>query len=168
MKPADFRPWAENVIRQSATVARVESGGVGEGGEAMPCGTRVTFATGAHLHIGWVGSAPLVGAGAAGEPDAVVTGPPPEPVKVPDLPVSGRLRVADIERHLAALLNNGGHEEVETATGFSSGPGNDPPTTQKYGLRIRFHDGSRVTGLFIQTLSSGQRPGRPYEQREEV
>lgn len=167
MKPQHFAPWAEQTIGQSAAVARVESGGVGRGDEAMPCSTRFTFATGAQVHIGWVCTSPPTGGGAVGEPDAVVTGPIPEPVKVPELRTSGRLRTADIEQHLAALINNGGHEQVQMVRGYTADPklGSD---SQPYGLRIDFHDASTVYGLFIHTLSSGQQPGKPYDQREEV
>jgi hypothetical protein len=169
MKPGDFAPWAEQVIGNSPAVERVEPGGVGAGNDASPCGTRILFATGAQLHIAWISTSPPAGGGAAGEPDPVVSGPPPEPVAVPDLATTGRLATRDIERHLAALINNGGHEQVMDVAGYSTHPqlGSE---AQPYGIRVRNHDGSAVFALFRQTLPRGQQPGRSaeFQQREEV
>ncbi len=168
MKPRDFAPWAEKIIEQSPAVARVEHGPVGEGDEARPDGgTKITFGNGAQLYIGWVGTAPPTKGGATDESDPAMTGPAPTPITVPDLSASGRLRTENIEQHLAALLANGGHDQILDVTGYTADPklGSE---TQPYGLRVRFHDESAVYGLFIHTLSSGQRPGKPYDQRKEV
>jgi hypothetical protein len=166
MKPRDFRPWAEQVFAQSPAVAAVDAVQQPPPEEYITH-THVTFETGARLVIHWVGTSSPNGSGPVGEPDPVVTGPPPAPVKVPDLAASGRLRTAGVEQHLAALLNNGGHDQILDVDGYSAHPklGSE---TQPYGIRVRFHDESAAYGLFIHTLSSGQRPGAEFDQRKEI
>lgn len=165
MKPRDFAAWAEPVIGQSPAVAAVDRMPDGD----PPCVTRVELATGAQIYLQWVGGAPPTGAAPAGEPDPAVTGPAPAPVQVPELATRGHLRTADVEQHLAALLANGGHDQIVDVSGYSTDPklGSD---TQPYGIRVRFHDGSEVYALFRYTLPRGAAPssGGEFKQREEV
>lgn len=165
MKPADFSPWAERIIGQSPAIASISRAP----SDDPPCISRVELATGAQVYIQWVATAPPTGNAPVGEPDAAVTGPPPAPVKVPELATSGTLRTEDIERHLAALLNNGGHEEVMDVMGYTQDPalGSEEQT---YGLRIRCHSGSNVYGLFRYVLPRGATPaqGGEFKQRKEV
>lgn len=165
MKPEPFRPWAQEQFAKSVAVASVDGVQDEQRENAHITYTHVTLATGAKIVIHWVGSSPPVPV----DPDNPVTGQPPAPVKVPELATSGRLRTADIEEHLAALLNNGGHEQVLDVTGYSADP-KLGGATQPYGIRIRFHDESIVYGLFRHTLSKGQQPGQhtEFNQREEV
>lgn len=167
MKPRRYQPLAEDLIRQSPAVASVDAVPNGEPGNEHIIYTRITFATGAQIIIHWVSTSPQAGSGAVGEDDAVVTGPPPEPVTVPELATSGRLKTRDIEQHLAAVLNNGGSDEIRDVAGYSQDPklGSDQ---QPYGIRIRFHDESAVYGLFRQMAPAGARPGGDFQQREEV
>jgi hypothetical protein len=165
MKPAHFAPWAEQTIGQSPAVASVTRVPDAD----PPCVTRVELATGAQIYLQWIGGAPPSGSAPVGEPDPVVTGPAPAPVQVPELATRGNLRTADVEQHLAALLNNGGHDQLADVSGYSADPkmGSDQ---QPYGIRIRFHDGSAVWALFRYTLPRGQQPssGGEFKQREEV
>jgi hypothetical protein len=165
MKPAHLASWAEQVIGASPAVAAINRLPVDD----PPCIYRVELAAGGQIHLQWVGGAPPGGGAPAGEPDPVVTGPPPAAVPVPELATTGRLRTADIEAHLAALLAGGGHEQILDVAGYSADPrlGSE---TQPYGIRIRFHDGSAVYGLFRYTLPRGQQPGHntEFKQREEV
>lgn len=165
MKPRDYAEHAEQVIRQSPAIASITRAP----DDDPPCVTRVELATGAQIYVQWVGAAPPNGGGDTGEPDKPVTGPPPAPVKVPELATSGRLRTADIEQHLAALLANGGNTQVRDVAGYSTDPalGSDQ---QRYGIRIRCHDESAVYALFRHTLPKGQQPGHgsEFNQREEV
>lgn len=165
MKPGDFRQWAEQVIAQSPAIASITEAGAKD----VPQMSRVELATGAQIYVQWVGTAPPTGGGATGEPDTVVTGPPPAPVKVPELSTSGRVRTADVEQHLAALLNNAGHDQVLDVTGYSADPALGS-SDQPYGLRVRFHSGASVYGLFRYMLPRGQQPGQggEFKQREEV
>ena len=165
MKPGDFTPWAERVIGGSPAIASVSRAP----GDDPPYVTRVETAAGGQVYIQWVGGTPPEGSAPLGEPDPAVPGPPPEPVKVAQLATSGRLRVRDIEQHLAALLNNGGHDEVADVVGYSADP-DHKSDSQPYGLRIRLHSGGVLKGLFRHTLPAGQQPsgGSEFKQREEV
>ena len=167
MKPRRFRPWAEEQIRKSPAVASVEAIPDDRPGHDYLIYTHVTFTTGAKVIIHMVGTSPSVGGGAVGEDDATVTGPAPEPVKVPELATSGRLKTRDIEQHLAALLNNAGSDEIRDVAGYSQHPqlGSDQ---QPYGIRIRFHDESAVYALFWKMAPAGGQPGGEFQQREEV
>ncbi len=156
-----FQPWAEQVIAQSPAI-----GGVEPGIEGKPAGTRITLATGAQIHIQWVRTSPPTGDKFA-EPESPVIGQPAEPVKVPELPTSGRIRTADVEQYLAALLINGGHEEVAEVTGYSA-ISDRKDREQRYGLRVRAHSGATIYGLFLHTLSSGRQPGHEFDQQDEV
>lgn len=161
MKPGTFAPWAEQLIGQSPAVTAVARSEETD----PPFVTRVAFAAGAQVHVQWVGTSPPK----PEDPDNPVVGVPPKPVKVPELPASGRLRTADVETHLAALLNNGGLDQIADVTGYSADPklGSEE---QPYGVRIRFHDESAVYGLFRHTLSRGQQASAATElkQRDEL
>lgn len=161
MKPGDFRRWAEQVFTQSPAVASVTT--VRDVAEVDV--SRIELATGAAIHMHWVGTSPPK----PEDPENPVTGPPPAPVKIPELSTSGRLRMADIEAHLAALLTNAGNDQVLDVAGYSADPklGSDE---QPYGLRVRFHDESAAFGLFRHTLPKGQQAGRntEFKQRREV
>lgn len=161
MKPNAFADWAEPVIRQSPAVASVTRAPAAD----PPLVSVVELATGAHVHVQWVRSSPPK----PEDPNSPVTGQPPAPVKVPELATSGRLRTADIEQHLAALINNAGHNEILDVTGYSVDPalGSDD---QPCGIRVRCHDESVVYGLFRHTLPRGATPvqGGELKQREEV
>lgn len=163
MKPRRFAEWAEPILLASPAIAAVTEHEIKD----IPRLSRVEFATGAQIIIQWAGTAPPTGGGAPGEGDRVVTGQPPAPVKIPELATSGRLRTRDIEQHLAALLNNGGHEEILDVTGYSQDPklGSE---TQPYGIRIRFHDDSTVYAYFRRMAPAGGQPGGDFQQREEV
>ena len=165
MKPKDWAPWAERIIGQSPAVASITR----VPADDPPYVSRVELATGAQIYVQWVGGTPPEGSAPLGEPDPVVTGPPAPPVKVPELTTSGTLRTEDIERHLAALLNNGGHEEVLDVVGYTQDPelGSE---TQTYGLRVRCHSGATLKGLFRHTLRRGEQPGQgtEFKQRKEV
>ena len=165
MKPAPFRPWAEQQFTASPAIASVDAVQDERADHAYITYTHVTLATGAKIVIHWVGTAPPKPA----DPDNPVTGPPPEPVKVPELPSTGRAKTAEVEAHLAALLNNGGHDQILDVTGYSTDPALGS-AEQPYGLRVRFHDESIVFGLFRYTLPRGQQPssGGEFKQREEV
>lgn len=168
MRPHRFRPWAEDVFRQSPAIASVEAVQDERTGNEHITYTHITLATGARIIVMWVGGAPPGGDPPGGE-ERIVTGPPPEPVKVPDLATSGHLRTADIEAHLVALLNNGGHEEVVEVARSSQRPPlyADDPTP---GIRVRCHSGATISGIFLHTLSRGQQPNSSTEHqpREEV
>lgn len=168
MRPHRFRPWAEDVIRQSPAIASVEAVQDERPGHEHITYTHINLPTGAKIIVMWVGGAPP-GGDPPGSEEKIVTGPPPEPVKVPELATSGRLQTADIEAHLVALLNNGAHDEVAELR-----RGSTQPTIYtegaKPGILIRCHSGATITGIFLHSLGRGQQPTRETEhkKREEV
>lgn len=161
MKPGVFAGWAERVLGQSPAIARISRAPEAD----PPFVSVIELASGAAIHLQWVGTAPPK----PEDPDNPVTGQPPAPVKVPELSTSGRLRTADVEAHLAALLTNAGNDQIMDVTGYTQDPtlGSDG---QRHGIRIRCHDESAVYGLFRHTLPAGQRAvqGGEFKQREEV
>lgn len=166
MRPSRFRVWAEEQIRQSPAIASVEPVQAKPPNEHITY-SHVTLATGARITVHWIGGSPV----GANTPhiDDVITGSPPEPVKVPELATSGRLRVVDIEAHLVALITNGGHEEVESVVASSQQPSIYTDGTS-YAIRVSCHSGHSVTGYFRYILSGGEQPSpsTEFRKREEV
>jgi hypothetical protein len=121
MRIRRFHPWAEEQIAKSPAVATVEPV-VGD----PQFVSHVTFQAGGQVVIQWVGTAPP-GGDHPDSPEKIVTGQPPEPVKTPEVATTGRLKTSDIEHRLAALINNGGHNELADARGYTQM--NAPPTT---------------------------------------
>jgi hypothetical protein len=165
MRIRRFHPWVEEQIAKSPAVASARAAEIpGE----PPFVTHVAFEAGGQIFIHWVGTSPP-GGDHPDNPEEIVTGAPPESVEVPDLATTGRLKTADIELHLAALINNGGHHELAEVGGYTQIPDRDPGN-QPYGLRIRCHSGAMIYGLFRHTLSRSQQPTEQSEfaQREAV
>jgi hypothetical protein len=170
MKPDRYRTWAEEHLRQSPAITSVDA--VQRTGEdAHITDTHVTFTTGAKVIVHWVGADQVGGPNRNPDGSIATTGPAPERVPVPELATSGRLRLLDIEAHLAAVLNNGGHPEVVKVVGRQqdSDP-NHEHRDLECGLRVHCHSGADVFGIFEHTLPPGSRPGpdTKFKQREEV
>lgn len=158
MRPRRFRPWAEEQISRSEAVASVAAVQDDRPGHDYLMYTHVTFVTGAKVIITWVGTAPP-GGDPTGQPETIVTGEIARPREVPPLATSGRLKLLDIEAHLAAMLHNGGHEEIAEVVAFHDRP--DPirdQRTMQYGIHVGCHSGASVIGLMIHTLPRGQQP----------
>ncbi|GLZ16147.1 hypothetical protein Acsp04_63820 [Actinomadura sp. NBRC 104425] len=164
MRLARWEPWVRDVLAASPAVAEVAP--FAEAGiDHKPCGTTIRFATGAQVYVQWVRAS---GAGDDHSvPEEPVTGTPPEPVTVPDLPTSGRLPMRQVEQHLAALINNAGSPEIKSVTGKAAA-GEDGP--RPYGLEVQFHSGHTNYGLFLHTLPAGAKPTQEgeFQQRKEI
>ncbi|TDD69791.1 hypothetical protein [Actinomadura rubrisoli] len=161
MKLNRWQPWAEQTLNdaKSAAVTGVESL------DGDPRCSRITLANGAAIHVQWVRTAPPTGDG--GDEEKIITGEAPAPVDVPDVPVTGKVPTAELERHLAALLANGGNPELISVIGYSQDPklGSD---RQPFGVRVLCHSGAVIFGLFRHTLGAGQTPTQEstFKQRE--
>lgn len=171
MKARDFRPWAEEQLAKSTAVTDVTAVQDDRPENAHITYTHVTFTTGARVVIHWVSSDPVGGKNVHPDGTPIVTGPAPAPAPVPELATAGRLKLLDVEAHFAAMLNNGGHEEVAEALGYHQRA--DPireQRTMQYGLIIGCHSGETVTGLLIHTLPAGRQPGPQtlYKQLDEL
>ncbi len=164
MRADRFAEWVRQVFAQSPAVAGVRESEL----KGIPLATCVELSTGAQIHIQWVRTSPPTG-DAFGEPEQIVTGQVTEPVKIPELATGGRLQTVDVEHHLAALLTNGGSDEVAEVLGYTQTAGRSADK-QAFGLRVRFHSGAMIFGMFRYTLPAGQQasPQSEWSQRKEI
>lgn len=158
-----FHPWAEQAL---AAAKSPSISGVAAGVDGLPFGTRVVLANKAQVHIQWVRTAPSSG-DASGADEKIVTGEPPAPVDVQQLAPAGPYATENVERHLAALLNNGGNEELVDVIGYSQ-DSKLGTAQQRFGVRVLCHSGAVIYGLFRHTLGAGQQPSKEseFKQRE--
>lgn len=156
-----FHSWAEQTLAdaKSPSISGVESGVDG-----LPFGTRIVLANKAQVHIQWVRTAPPSG-DASGSDEKIVTGQAPTPIDVPELAPAGPHATADVERHLAALLNNGGSAELAEVSGYSQDP-KLGTKQQPFGVRVLCHSGAVIYGLFRHTLGAGHQPTKETEFRQ--
>ncbi|RFS83325.1 hypothetical protein D0T12_19875 [Actinomadura spongiicola] len=156
-----FHPWAEQTLTdaKSPAISEVESGVDG-----LTFGTRIVLANKAQVHVQWVRTAPPSG-DASGSDEKIVTGQPPTPVDIPELAPTGPYTTADVERHLVALLNNGGNDELIDVRGYSQ-DAKLGTTQQPFGVRVLCHSGAVIFGLFRHTLGAGQQRTKESEFRQ--
>lgn len=100
------------------------------------------------------------------EPERPVQGEAPAPMDVPGLGTGegGRVRVADLEQYLAAVLNNAGSAEIAGTYTYSGREqrGSIP------GLGVTFHDGGKAFLPFVHVHRPGQGAGEAYALPSEV
>lgn len=165
MRVNRWHEWAQRTLARagSATIAAVEAGV-----DDVPFGTRILLTNGGQLHIQWVRTAPPSG-DASTEEENVVTGQAPAPVEGPAVAAAGKASTTDLERHLAALLNNGGNDELVRVDAYADDP-RLGSANQPHGVRVLCHSGAVIYGLFRHTLSAGQQPSKEaaFRQREAV
>ncbi|MBH5335132.1 hypothetical protein IHE55_10125 [Streptomyces pactum] len=58
-----------------------------------------------------------------------------------------------MDRHIAALVLNSGSREVHSAEAFST---RENPGAVRYGVKITYHDTSRIYVYVVQTLPAGR------------
>lgn len=160
-----FHQYAQETLSAagSAAIASVEPGV-----EGVPFGTRVLLAGGGQVHIQWVRSSSPGGDRAEDGSERVVTGQPPAPVPVPPLEGAGGVPVAEVSRHIAALLNNGGNAELARVDAYTDVESLGSPK-QPHGVRAVCHSGAQIFGLFRHTLAAGAHgSSEAFRQRETV
>lgn len=122
-------------------------------------GVVVHLATGATLHLQLIEQD-----GPPGEdrdqPEEPVTGPAPEPLAVPELPARAPVKIADIDSHLYALVNNSGHPEIAEVQRPSGQPG----------IKAVMHSKRKVLVMYRYTLKPGEHPSESnlHKLRAEV
>ncbi|MFC4055892.1 hypothetical protein ACFOY4_39915 [Actinomadura syzygii] len=163
MRLPRWAPWIEDVLNGSPSVTGVQTFAAA-GIKDKPCGHVITLRTGATVALQWVRTA-ATGGEDQSQPEEPVTGKPSAPVELPDLPASGRIQLSLIEAHVAALIANGGSDEVSSVERTSQ-----RPDSKKCGVNVRMHSGANVYGVFLYTAPAGAsfNSGGEYQQREEV
>ncbi|WP_182605366.1 hypothetical protein [Streptomyces alkaliphilus] len=90
---------------------------------------------------------------------------PPAEIPVPELGTGRGIPLVDIERYLAAVLNNSGSPEIERT--YSYRDREQPSITS--GIGVVFHSGARIFAPFVHVMRAGERTsGRPYDLPSEV
>ncbi|RKN45831.1 hypothetical protein [Streptomyces hoynatensis] len=96
------------------------------------------------------------------QPEEPVEKDAPEPVPVPEL--GARIRIADAEHYLSALLNNAGNRELAGVYCYSDRE--QPGSTRGFGLH--FHSGARIFVPFVRAARAGQSPGKDFDLPQEI
>lgn len=113
MRLPRWAPWVEGVLSGSPAITSVKP--FADAGITDPrFGHIITLSTGAQIELQWVRTSPPSG---DDREEVPVTGEPPVPVTLPELPSSGRTSLSLIEQHLAALIVNGGIRRSERSSG---------------------------------------------------
>ncbi|WP_329127222.1 hypothetical protein [Streptomyces sp. NBC_01465] len=88
-----------------------------------------------------------------------VTGEKPAEIPLPDLYEDGKISPARAELYLAALLTNGGSEELLRASGYSG----RPVPAMHPGVGVEFHSGGKANLPFAHTARSDKQfGGKPF------
>lgn len=165
MRLARWEPWVRDVLNGSPVITGVQRF-ADAGITTRPCGHVITLRTGATVAVQWVRTSASGGEDQS-QPEQPVTGEPPAPVTLPELPASGRVPLTLVEEHLAALITNGGSAEVRAVERKSTRPDAGP---RPCGLTIHMHSGADVFGVFLHTVPAGAdlTSGGEFQQRKEV
>lgn len=157
-------PWVRDVLAGSPAITEVQAF-ADAGITDKPCGHVIRLRSGGSVAVQWVRTSASGGEDQS-QPEEPVTGQPPEPVTLPELPASGRVALTLVEEHLAALIVNGGNDEIRAVERTSRRPGE----STKCGLNVHMHSGATVYGVFLHTAPAGTSltSGGEFQQREEV
>jgi hypothetical protein len=97
------------------------------------------------------------------KPEEIVEGEPPAPVAPVELTVTeGRLRMAELEAWITALIINAQNREVASVTRFSE---RDPKGFHPFGFSVKWHSGAAAYGHLRYTLAPGERRSEGTEWR---
>lgn len=153
MRPQRFEDLLKNLLQQAGgqvkDVATVKEAGY----DRHPYGLSVTYTTGARVLLQFVGTLP--DGDKHTTPEQIVEGEQALPeVPVPDVFEGGKVQLGLVDQHLAALLANSGNREIASVTPYTAEP--DDHTAVRYGLRVIFHDGSRIQVYVVHALPAGR------------
>lgn len=163
MRLPRWAPWVHDVLNGSPAITQVQTF-ADAGIRDKPCGHVVRLRTGATIAVQWVRTSASGGEDQS-QPEEPVTGEPPAPVEVPDLPASGKVPLTLVEAHLAALILGAANPEVRAVERTSQRPDGG-----KCGVNVHMHSGATVYAVFLHTAPAGAgfSSGGEYRQREEV
>ncbi|MFH8369212.1 hypothetical protein [Streptomyces sp. NPDC018031] len=150
MRPARFEQILKSLLEQGGAAKGVET--VKEAGhDRHPYGLVVTFPTGARALL------QIVVTSADGDkfdqPEQIIEGDAPNPVEPVEPFDGGRVKLDLVDRHIAALVLNSGSKEVASAEAFST---REKPGAVRYGVKIAYHDTSRIYVYVVQALPAGR------------
>ncbi|MFE3198945.1 hypothetical protein [Embleya sp. NPDC059237] len=162
-----FEPWLAELLRQSGAVTDVAvrtEAGEQKAPRPGPYGVSLRLRNGATVDLG------ITAESAAGDqyaqPETEVRGEPPTRLESVPAIDGAKVRVADIEEWLAALVVNSGSPELrKVSTRYSQ---EDPPGAIPFGLELRWHSGAKIRVNFQHAYSSGARPEAPYQCSEAI
>ncbi|MFD8075786.1 hypothetical protein ACFV3E_24415 [Streptomyces sp. NPDC059718] len=153
MRPQRFEEILQGLLKQAGgqvkDVVTVREAGY----DKHPYGLSVTYASGARVLLQVISV--LADGDKHARPEQIIEGENAlEPVPVPDVFEGGKLQLAKVDQHLAALLINSGSREIASVTPYTDEP--DDHTAVRYGLRVAYHDTSRIHVYVVHALSAGR------------
>lgn len=162
MRPVRFEPWLAELLRQSGAVTDVAirtEAGEQKAPRPGPYGVSFRLSNGATVALS------ITAESAQGDqyaqPETEVQGEPPARIESVPTIDGAKVKVADIEEWLAALVvNSGSPELLQVSTRYSQ---EDPLGAIPYGLELRWHSGAKIRLNFQDAYSSGGRPGAAYQ-----
>lgn len=161
MRPARFETTLKTLLQQAGGPVQDVKTVAEAGYDGHPYGLIVTYTTGARVVLQFVQtSAP---GDDFSQPEQIIEGDtPPIPTPMPDdLFDGGRLQLAAVDRHLAALVTSSGSREVQSAEAFST---RGTKGAIEYGAKIVHHDGSVIYVYVVMALPQGREPaGREFQ-----
>lgn len=123
----------------------------------------LNLANGGTVELRCVGGSGNGGGGPLGQSaETIVYGPAPAPTDIPDVPVTdGKVRVADVEAWIAAVVTNAapvdqdGRSWLKSVERYSLRP-EERRVTQRFGLTAHLHSGGGTYIYFPRVVAPGQ------------
>ncbi|MFC0602023.1 hypothetical protein [Streptomyces palmae] len=150
MRPARFEQFLKSLLEQAGVAKEVQTARE-VGDDRHPYGLAVTYSTGARVLL------QIVATSAEGDKfdqtEQIIEGDAPAPVEAPEPFDGGQVRLELVDQHIAALVLNSGNREVASAEAFST---REAPGAVHYGVKIIYHDTSRVYVYVVKALPAGR------------
>ncbi|MGW7350307.1 hypothetical protein [Streptomyces sp. NPDC054784] len=160
MRPARFETWLRDLLQTSGAEVKSVATVKEEGYTRHPYGLVVTYRTGARVVLQMVGVAPDDGDDYSKPEAPAAEGEPPAERQVPELFDSGKVQLAAVDQHLAAVVCNSRSAEVSGVDVYSE---RETPGAVTYGLTARFHDTSKIFVYVVEAEPSGRElSGQPF------
>ncbi|MFJ4987880.1 hypothetical protein ACIP9H_29265 [Streptomyces sp. NPDC088732] len=153
MRPQRFEDTLKALLQQAGGQVKDVVTSKEAGYDRHPYGLSVTYQNGARVLL------QIIATSADGDkydqPEQVIEGENAlAPVSVPDVFDGGKVQLGRVDQHLAALLANSGSKEIALVEPYSGSP--EAHTAIKYGVRITYHDTSRINVYVVHALPAGR------------
>ncbi|WP_017558596.1 hypothetical protein [Nocardiopsis baichengensis] len=170
MRAHRFQGWLLDLIKNSGDpainqAATFETSGYTE----RPYGIVLQLSNGGQVYLQIVRGSSGDGSDKLDE-EPIVEGEPPAPVEAHPIGEGGRIRSADVEGYLAALITNAQSREVSGVERFSERTRKAYSDPQPYGVKVFCHSKAAISILFVHTLRQGDSPssGNAFKALEAV